>query len=312
MLKLNNNWIWDFWFAEDGETIHIFYLQAPKSLGDERKRHHNATIGHAKSNDLINWEILDDALKPGDPGTWDDLATWTGSVIKKADKWFMFYTGVNKKEKGLIQRIGLATSTDLITWERYSQNPIMEADEKWYEKLDLNLWHDEAWRDPFVVQFDNEYYAYITSRINKGPRDGRGVIALAKSRDFFNWEIMPPISEPGEFGQLEVPQYIKLRDKHLLLFSSAIETTSKERKARVSNSQIKTGMFYLTSNSPQGVYKLPADALLVGDSNGSLYSGKIIMHKNSLKMLAFHNYDSDGNFIGKLSDPFSINFKSIL
>ncbi len=62
---------------------------------------------------------------------------------------------------------------------------------------------------------------------------------------------MPPISEPGEFGQLEVPQYIKLKDKHLLLFSSAIETTSKERKDRISNAQIKTGMFYLTSNSPQ-------------------------------------------------------------
>ncbi len=32
MLKLKNNWIWDFWFAEDGEKHTCFYLQAPKSL----------------------------------------------------------------------------------------------------------------------------------------------------------------------------------------------------------------------------------------------------------------------------------------
>jgi len=128
MLKINDKWIWDFWLVQDGSYYHIFYLQAPKSLKLETRRHHNATIGHAVSKDLMNWQIMADPLKPGEGGDWDDLATWTGSVIKKDNLWFMFYTGVNKKENGLIQRIGFATSKDLVRWEKYSNNPVIEAD----------------------------------------------------------------------------------------------------------------------------------------------------------------------------------------
>ncbi len=54
MLSLPDKWIWDFWFAQDGDKYHIFYLQAPKSLKLEQRRHHNATIGHAVSNNLID------------------------------------------------------------------------------------------------------------------------------------------------------------------------------------------------------------------------------------------------------------------
>ncbi len=49
-------------------NTHVFTYKLQNHLGDERKRHHNATIGHAVSTDLINWEILNDALKPGEPG----------------------------------------------------------------------------------------------------------------------------------------------------------------------------------------------------------------------------------------------------
>ena len=62
MLSIPDKWLWDFWFAQDGPYYHIFYLQAPKSLSDEKLRHWHATIGHAVSEDLRNWEILPDAL----------------------------------------------------------------------------------------------------------------------------------------------------------------------------------------------------------------------------------------------------------
>src|SRR5690606_21128921 len=31
-LALPDRWVWDFWFARDGDDVHVFYLQAPKSL----------------------------------------------------------------------------------------------------------------------------------------------------------------------------------------------------------------------------------------------------------------------------------------
>ena len=48
----------------------------------------------------------------------------------------MFYTGTSSAEGGLVQRIGLATSSDLITWTKHPDNPVMVADSRWYEGLD--------------------------------------------------------------------------------------------------------------------------------------------------------------------------------
>src|SRR5437773_5059400 len=136
-LRLRDNWLWDFWHVWQGADCHLFYLQAPRSLSSEELRHHHATIGHAISRDLKNWTVIDDALHPGADGEWDDLATWTGSVIGHEGRWFMLYSGVNRSEGGLVQRIGLATSADLYMWKKHPANPILEADPRWYEVLDL-------------------------------------------------------------------------------------------------------------------------------------------------------------------------------
>jgi beta-fructofuranosidase len=109
MFALPDKWVWDFWFAEDGGDHQLLYLQAPRALGDPELRHHHATIGHAVSADFASWQLLPDALAPGDPGSWDDLAVWTGSAITHAGAWSMLYTGVSRSEGGLGQRIGLAT-----------------------------------------------------------------------------------------------------------------------------------------------------------------------------------------------------------
>src|SRR6187402_322095 len=91
---LDSHWVWDFWLADDGELFHLYYLHAPKSLGDERLRHRNAVIGHASSRDLTTWTDHGPVLEPGGLNDFDETATWTGSVVQGADgMWRMFYTG---------------------------------------------------------------------------------------------------------------------------------------------------------------------------------------------------------------------------
>ena len=114
-------------------------------------RHHNASIGHAVSHDLRSWRVLPDALHPGPEGSWDDLATWTGSAIGHDGRWYMLYTGINRREQGLIQRIGLAVSDDLVSWEKHPENPVLEADPRWYDLLDRARWRDQSWRDPVAL-----------------------------------------------------------------------------------------------------------------------------------------------------------------
>lgn len=306
MLSLPDKWIWDFWFAQDGDKYHIFYLQAPRSLKLEQRRHHNATIGHAVSNNLIDWSIVPDALAPGMIGMWDDLATWTGSIIRHNKLWYMFYTGVNRAESGLIQRIGVATSEDLMIWKKHERNPIIEADEKYYELLNLKTWPDQAWRDPWVFNYDGWFHAFITARVNYGSPDGRGVIACAKSEDLNNWSVLPPVTEPGEFSQLEVPQLININNKYYLLFSTEAENHSAQRLKRTKIKAV-TGTHYLMADEPLGPYNFITDRFLQGDKFGSLYSGKIIKTKNAeWKMIACNNRSEDGRFIGYVTNPFNV------
>ena len=230
MLRLDGRWVWDFWFAEDGGLTHVFYLQAPRSLGDPERRHRNARLGHAVSSDLVSWEVLPDPLPIGPAGAWDDLATWTGSIIRGPDRtWSLFYTGCSTRDDGLVQRIGLATSADLLHWERFGEAPLIVADPRWYELLDLDSWHDQAWRDPWVMEDPegNGYHALITARARSGDPAGRGVIAHAVSPDLRSWEVRPPFDLPAGFGQLEVPQVVVADGHPILAFCAGAQDVAR-------------------------------------------------------------------------------------
>jgi beta-fructofuranosidase len=113
MLTLSDFWVWDSWSVTHEGQHHLFFLKAPKSLGDPDKRHFHPTVGHAVSADFRTWRILPDALRPADGPAWDDYTTWTGSIVRgPSGRWHMFYTGTSRGEQGLVQRVGRADSDD--------------------------------------------------------------------------------------------------------------------------------------------------------------------------------------------------------
>jgi beta-fructofuranosidase len=317
-LRLPDKWLWDFWFARDGSDYHIFYLQANRSLKDEQLRHWNVSIGHAVSQNLTQWEILPDALSPspytvGDSDEpFDSYTTWTGSIIRHNQQWRMLYTGSMRSEKGLVQRIGLASSDDLMRWQKYEQNPVIVSDPRWYELLDVDLWHDQAWRDPYIY-FEADagvFHAFITARVKDGEPDARGVIGHAVSNDLIQWEVKPPITEPGEFGHMEVPQLLNIQGRYYMLFSVAGVHHSSARRARLNGAQV-TGTHYLVADSPEGPYKYLTDQFMVGDEIGSYYSGKLVQAPDgSWRFMAFRNLTADGQFIGEITNPFPVAIES--
>jgi len=80
MLRLADAWTWDFWLADDGRSYHLYFLKAPRHIGDPDERHWNVSIGHAVSPDLADWTVVPDAIAPSDGPAFDHIATWTGSV----------------------------------------------------------------------------------------------------------------------------------------------------------------------------------------------------------------------------------------
>jgi beta-fructofuranosidase len=304
VLILPDAWAWDFWTANDGERYHLFYLNAPRDLGDPELRHRCAGVGHAVSTDLRTWALLPEALTAGDPGAPDDLAIWTGCVVRpgRDAPWHMFYTGATDAEGETVQSTCLATSLDLVTWTRDAANPILCADPRWYEVLGES-WPGENWRDPWVYPdpAGDGWHMLVTARGRAGPDDDRGVVGAAWSPDLRNWEARPPRSAPGAgFGQLEVMQ-LEVVDGHpVLLFSCLRPELSTARAATV----VTGGIWAVTAEPGGDPFDVASAELLVDDR---FYVGKLVRDRDGgWVLLAFHHRGPDDTFVGAISDPMPV------
>ena len=304
MLRLDDMWIWDSWYVFDGENHHAFYLSAPRSLQDPELRHRNPTVGHAVSSNLIDWEVVQDALAPTSGIAFDSWTTWTGSVVKGDDGlWWMYYTGTSRQDGGDIQKIGAATSADLFVWEKVSADALVVADPEHYEILDYEKWHDQAWRDPWVFKHtDGKWHMFITARTKKVSLDtrDRGTLGHAISHDMTSWKVQPPIIEgPSGFGQLEVFQVEEVDGKAVLLWCCGPNELSRASQERFAG---QGGMFSVVGESLLG----PFDTTnAVRFEHPSIYAARIVKHAGSWHMLGFRN-EEDGQFVGELTDPIPV------
>ncbi|MCK4349594.1 MAG: hypothetical protein KAX13_01985, partial [Candidatus Krumholzibacteria bacterium] len=135
------------------------------------------------------------ALHPN-PDGWDSHGLWAPHVIQHGDTYFMFYTGVdgtggNPETK---QRIGLATSNDLVTWTRYPANNcpgtsgdgcIYECDECWTTWSGPPGLFNQQCRDPFVIwdPVDQHWVMFATTKsLNQYCE-----VTVAYSNDLIHW-----------------------------------------------------------------------------------------------------------------------------
>jgi beta-fructofuranosidase len=302
MLRLADHWVWDSWGAHDGAHHHLFFLRASRALLDPDRRHLRASVGHARSTDLRSWELLPDALVPADSPAWDDQATWTGSVVRATDgTWRLFYTGVSRAERGLVQRIGVARSEDLVTWHRVGDGLLLEADPRWYEKLDLGAWFDEAWRDPYVfADPDGDgWHMLLTARVPHGDPAGRGVVGHATSADLETWEVRPPLTTPAGFGQMEVPQAVAVDGQPVLVFSCWPGRMAESLRQGWTGG----GVWVVPGASLTGPWDVGAARTF---EHPSLYAARLVEERPGTWALLGFRDTEDGEFVGEIPDPLPV------
>ena len=304
MFDLSSSWVWDYWFADDGETYHLFFLYASRALHDPEARHYRASVGHAVSSDLVTWTPVADALVRGEAGTFDDLATWTGSTVRGDDGlWYLFYTGSTLAEGGKnVQTVGYATSADLLTWTK-APGPVLRAAGPWYETIDSGAWHDEAFRDPWVFADPrgDGWHMLVTARAPEGPVRGRGVVGHAWSADLRTWELRPPLTAPSDrgFGQLEVTQVEVVDGRPVLLFSCLAEHGMPVRAPE------RGGTWAVPAESLLGPFDIDAAYPITDES---LYVGRLLRRRDDGQWLlfAFRHLDENDAFVGGVTDPMPV------
>lgn len=119
------------------------------------KRH----IGCATSKTTLlgPYEINEEpAISPGSENSWNDEACFYGKVKKYKNEFIMFYDGRNHKG---YERIGMATSKDLISWVNSKKNPVIDQHTGWRSLIGTT--------EPTYVEIRNDSILLMIAGVKK-------------------------------------------------------------------------------------------------------------------------------------------------
>lgn len=190
-------------------VYHLFHLIIPN----------HDYIAHAVSNDGMSWRRVENALFVGNPGEWDDDMLWTMDIYASNELFEMYYTGLQRKDRGKISRVGLAISGDLVHWEKVNNNIFpFESKGPYYETLFNNPRNWLSFRDPYRFDHDGKSYFLICARACEGPTSRRGCVGLVEKKDD-KLEYLPPLLNPLVYDDIECPCVFELNERFYLLGS---------------------------------------------------------------------------------------------
>lgn len=89
----------------------------------------DAGVWLARSKDAKVWtNVRDDpVLRPG-PGKYDEQLIALNQIIKHQGRYYAYYHGSGKQAKPRLWTTNVATSTDLVHWEKYPNNPLLPVE----------------------------------------------------------------------------------------------------------------------------------------------------------------------------------------
>lgn len=240
------------WMRDGNGLYHLFFQNEDHGSGSH--------IEHYTSSDLRSLDYVGTALR-ANPAGWDSYGLWAPHVVKSGNTYYMFYTGTDGPagDPNTQQRIGVATSADLITWTRFPTNNcpgtsgdgcIYECNEGWTTWGGTKGSHNQQCRDPFVMwdSGNQRWVLFATARST----NQYAVVTVAYSTDLTNWvgagfvdatrRLETGVGAQTTGGQAENPHVMSYDGTHYLLF-----TDWRDPEDSVSVHQPRTIVQYATS-----------------------------------------------------------------
>jgi predicted GH43/DUF377 family glycosyl hydrolase len=99
--------------------------------GGDREGRRRICLAIAPADDVARWRRLGPILDLGAPDSFDEDWCVLPCLHQFGDTWHLYYTGrADRSGVGLqsFRGIGVATSTDLLTWRKHPANPVLRGD----------------------------------------------------------------------------------------------------------------------------------------------------------------------------------------
>lgn len=269
---------------------HLFHLVLPN----------HDFVAHAVSNDCFHWRRVENAIVIGDPGSFDDSMLWTMHVSRdphRDGEWRMFYTGLSRKDCGLVQRVGLARSNDLFRWTKAAVNWVdrrsklpyelpgrppqppfevdpqscypISPDPEFYESNMDQGRHWVSFRDPFYYRERDRGWLLVAGRVDSGPITRRGCVAVLEEVKPNQFEPRAALFHPGLYDDIEVPNLFQIDGQYYLIGSIREDATIR----------------YWHTDKIGNPWRSHADNVLLGSGN---YAGRIAFDDQGVLLWSFY------------------------
>jgi predicted GH43/DUF377 family glycosyl hydrolase len=116
-------------------------------------------------------------VEPGSRGSWDERGVADPYAIRVNGVFYLYYLGQDRARR---QRLGVARSTDGVTWEKLRTNPILELGE-------AGAFDESGLGEPAVWRSHGRYWMLYTGLANNMTRK----LGLARSSDGVHWQKIP-------------------------------------------------------------------------------------------------------------------------
>ena len=296
MFALEDHYIGDSWYFAADDTAHMFFLAYPL------EREGRWQIGHAISGNLVDWEYVGVALEPGPEGAWDGQTLATGSVMERGGRYWMAFTGC-ENEGFRTQRVGMAVSDDLIQWEKMPGNPCTQAGPPHYERTGTGKRRMIHWRDPFLFEHGDAAYQFVCARRSDGAVAARGTVAVARSWNMVDWDILGPLEHDRIAEEMEVPQLYHIGGRWYLVFCTPGSLLAPDFARCFADGVPGRGNFSLVGSSPFGPFHVHGTGLMVQRGNDEyFYAAQLVNLRGKWYLMATVD-DGDNH---KISDPVAV------